>query len=263
MTLARTTSRRSALLAPLAVVMLLLVAVIPATAPSARAQSTDAATLLQSAATTMTALHSFGFKLTTIRGQTTILDTLELKSVEGAVERPQRFRASATVKVAIVELTIKAVGDGSHIWVTDPTKSEETYIDVTGNDPQTQAAGDSLSSVLNPDRLLLQNIDLIESPTIAGTEDIDGAATTKVTGTLDLAKVAGRAGIGTPVAGSGDVSSFLALGPRPVTIWIDAQNRVVRLEIEGPITTSESSDVVRRLDLFAFDEPANIADPTS
>jgi hypothetical protein len=49
--------------------------------------------------------------------------------------------------------------------------------------------------------------------------------------------------------------------PLPVLIWIDADNRVVEIEITGPILTSESDDVVRDIRFFDFNEPVEITKP--
>ena len=93
-------------------------------------------------------------------------------------------------------------------------------------------------------------------PIVDGSETLDGVDTTRIVGTVDLSGLENVAG-GTPIAGF----DLLILGEMPVTIWLDGEGHVVSLEIEGPLTTSESPDVVRRLDLFDFDLPLVIEAP--
>lgn len=223
----------------------------------AAAKGEDATQLLSAAAAAMTALKSFQFELTTVQGKSTILRNLELVGVEGAVQRPDSFEATITAKVAIVNVDVDVVGIGGRLWVTDPLAKDAAYIEVTG------AAGDelqaqTLSALINPDRLLLAAVGLVESPVVDGTETIDGDKTTRVVGTVDLNRIQPLQ-LATPVAGS--EFDKLILGEMPITIWVDADDRVRSLEVEGPLTTDESPDVVRRLDLFDFDQPVEIAEP--
>ncbi len=235
----------------LAVVMLtmgLLIGVAPGR--STAAQETDAATLLKQSADTMAKLQSFHFELTTPRGKTLFMENLELSGVEGDVLRPNSFRATATAKAAIISLNVKVVGIGSRLWVTDPTAQQETYIEI---DLAEQGATlGSLTDLINPDRVLLEAVRLIDQPVIVDEDDLDGVHTTLVEGTFDLGKVGLQ---GTPIPG------LKTDDPLPVTIWIDDEGRVRRMELDGPLTDAEVSNVTRRLELSAFDEPVDITPP--
>lgn len=237
----------------------LLFALMPAlSGGSAMANGEDAKPLLQQSATAMAAVKSFSFKLTTPKGKSAILDNLELRTVEGAVLRPDRFQASVTVKVAIAELTIKTIGIGTRLWVTNPLQPGDKFVEASaggGNSGSSQ----TLTDLLNPDRIFLQAVSMIQNPVVDGQETINDAPTTRVTGTVNLDQLSQFANVGTPEAAPG----MFVLGEKKLTVWIDASNRVVRLEFAGPLTTNESADVVRRLDLTAFDQPVDIQAPAA
>lgn len=233
---------------------LLALAVVPLlTATEARplAAQEDAAALLAQSAETMADLDSFHFELTTPRGQTLFMENLELAGLEGDVARPDRFRATATAKAAIIEVSVDVVGIGTRLWVTDPTAEEERYVELDAA-AAAGADGAALTDLLNPDRVLLEAVALIDAPAIGGEDEIDGEETTRIDGTVDLSRIASMA---TPVPGLRTDQPF------PISVWIDAEGRVRRLEMDGPLTTAESPDVVRRLDLSAFDEPVAIEPP--
>ena len=63
----------------------------------------------------------------------------------------------------------------------------------------------------------------------------------------------GRGRVNTP--------SILTGEPVYLTAWIADDGRVMRIEEEGPLTTSESNDVVRRITFSNFDEPIEITAP--
>jgi hypothetical protein len=92
---------------------------------------------------------------------------------------------------------------------------------------------------------------------------------------VDVIGIGSRLWVSDPTAGDGsyfelDMGSGTSDGtppavlteqPLPLAIWIDDEGRVRRLEIAGPLTEVEAPDVVRRLDLSAFDEPVVIEAP--
>ncbi|MDP9365152.1 MAG: LppX_LprAFG lipoprotein [Chloroflexota bacterium] len=239
-------------------ILLALVAVcllLPgASAASSRQDDAEANDLLQRAAETMAGLDSFHFELSTPRGQTLFMENLELAGLGGDVQRPDRFRANVAARAAIVELSVRVVGIGTRLWVTNPMSQDEAFqeIDLGQGTADGGTDGAALVDLLNPDRILLQAVERIDEPTVVGEDEIDGTTVTRVDGTVDLSQI--RAD-GTPVPG------LLTDDPLPVSIWIDDAGRVVRLELDGPLTTAEPPDVLRRLDLSAFDEPIDIQPP--
>ena len=213
-------------------------------------QDDEAAAVLDDAVQTMAGVTSFHFNLTTPRGESLFMENLELAGLEGDVQRPDQFRAEVTAKASIIEVTVKVVGIGTTLWVTDPMATEETFVELDLNDAATDDAP-PLADLLNPDRLLLAAVDQIEEPSVIGMVDIDGVATTRIDGIVDLSEVQA----GTPVPG-------LQLNtPFPISIWVDADGFVRRLELDGPLTDAESRNVIRRLDLTAYNDPVTIEPP--
>lgn len=224
--------------------------------PDRVAADDDAAQLLQSSAQAMAAVKSFHFEMETIDGQATILDNLELTNVVGDVLRPDAFQARLTAKLAIIEVNVDVVSVGGSVWVTDPTKSGTVWQQVASSGER--GGGAAFTDLINPDRLFLAAISLIEEPVIDGTEKIDDQQCTVVTGTFDPKRLAELA---SPVAGTVATPTLLTGEPVYLTVWIAEDGKILRIEEEGPLTQSESSDVVRAITLSAFDSPIEIVAP--
>lgn len=210
----------------------------------------DAVALLQRASEALAALETFGFELETTRGSSTILEGFELKGVEGVVLRPVSIEAEITMGLPIGNVTITAVGIDGEFWVQDPFREGEWI--ALGGDPQIQ-------SMINPDAIITSAVRLVQDAQITGTEKVDGVETTVVEGTLDFFSQAQS--VVNPADGSAPLAQYLAEGPRDITFWIDDENRVVEMEIRGPIFVTESDDVVRVIRLFDFNEPVQIEVP--
>jgi hypothetical protein len=219
----------------------------PATAVEGEA---EAVVLLEAAAETLAALETFGFELATTRGASTILEGFELKGVAGVVRRPLDVEAEVTVGLPIGEITITAVGLDGQFWVQDPLSDGEWMS--FGGDPQIQ-------SLINPTVLVTNAVRLVQDAQIVGTEEVEGVETTVVEGTVDF--FSSLVSIATPVAEAESLQQFLAEGARDVTFWFDEENRVVEIEIRGPIFATESDDVVREIRFFDFNEPVQIEVP--
>lgn len=234
------------------VILVLLVALGAASPVRLSAQEEeDAEALLRRSAMAMAAASSFHFELSTPRGQTLFMENFELIGLEGDVQRPDRFRATLSGRAAVVDLSVDVIGIGSRLWISDPTSAgggEYFELDLA---EQAGTAAPSPADLLNPDRVLLQAVALIDNPSIQGRDEIDDVEVTRIDGTFDPSRVAGD---GTPPAG-------LRTEPLPVAVWIDDAGRVRRLEVAGPLIEAEAADVVRRLDLSAFDEPVDIQPP--
>lgn len=218
--------------------------------------SQDAGPLLQQATTTMAAVQSFHFQMSTPEGRSLVVNEIELEGFEGDVQRPDRFRVEFTAKMAIVSLSVKVVGIGDQLWVTDPMSKDEAWIQV-GLDDMGPIA---LPDILNPDRLLQAAVSVVQEPKLAGEEEIDGLKTTRIDGTFDPQKVNQQVTelAGTPVP---ELSSITADQPIPVSLWLDENARLRRVEFDGPLTAADEGDVVRRFDLTKIDEPVDIQPP--
>jgi hypothetical protein len=239
-------------------------AVAPAALSSLRsAGAQDAAALLKQSAAAMAALQSFAFSMTTVQGKSVLLGNLELQAVDGVVQRPDRFKADITLGASIVSVTVKVIGVGADVWVTNPLSAAETFVKATSAGGDSSA--DTLASLLNPDRIFLAAVEAIQSPAIAGTEQVDGVDTTKITGTVDLSSLPVVGAIASPAADqsqSGSIAGFINLGPKTLIAWIDATGLVHRIDVAGPFTKDESNDVIRQIDLTKFNEPQDVQPPT-
>lgn len=207
----------------------------------------DAVALLRESAAAMAALQSFSFEIDTVRGESTIFQGLSVDLIEGAVRRPYDFTATVTVGLPIGELDVTTIGLDGTAWVEDPLNAGE-WLMLEG--------GEDIVALVNPDTLILSSIGVIQDATIDGTEQVDGEETTVVAGFVDFAATAEQL-TGSVVSLPTEVSDE----PLPILIWIDAEGRVVEIEIAGPILASESSDVVRAIRFFDFDEPIEIERP--
>lgn len=236
-------------------------------APATDQEDAEARAILEGAAAAMAEVQSFQFSLTTEQGQTIIMDTLEIKEVTGSVQRPDRFQATASASVMVLNVDVEVVGIGTQVWVKNPVAGiagGEEYIEV---DLSEVGAEQALAELANPDRILLRAVEYLKDPVVRGEDEIDGVTTTVIEGTFDPNDALGTA-TSTPAAGDDAataVSSESGLdfaGPVPALIWIDGDGLVRRVRVEGPIIEGEAADVVRRLDIFAYNEPVEIVAPT-
>lgn len=236
------------------------VALVAATA-RVTAQDDDVQAILDKAATRMASLNSFHFEMETVDGRATILENLELTRVVGDVLRPDSFQATITAKLAVVDVDVQVVSTGGSVWITNPLDGGWEQIATAGAD-----GAEDITTLINPDQLFLRALELIDEPTIEGTERLGDTDTTVVTGTFDPGRLAQLA---TPEAGTpapeedleGGMGPVFATEPVYLTAWIDDEGLVRLIEEEGPLTASESDDVIRAITFSAFDEPVEIVPP--
>ena len=225
----------------------------------ARAQEAadpEAVAVLERAAAAMALLQSFRFRLTTERGATTILEAVELVSVEGGVERPDRFQATINARLAFATISLDVVGVGETVWIEDPLSAEGGY--------QQVSVETGLADLLNPDRLLLQAVGLIEQPTIAGEDTLDGVTATVVEGDFRPLRALELAGtpVPTPTAEEQAEVGLVLDEPLFAQLWIEVgSDRVIQLAFQGRLTSLEDPGIIRVLRLFDFDQPLDIQPP--
>jgi len=236
-------------------VLLICLALTPALNSAVRAQD-DAQAQLDKTAAAMLALKTFHFDLETTVGTTTFQDAFELKSVTGDVVRPNSFQAKVEVKLAIVSLTLEAIGIHGNIWVKSPLGGGDTFIQVTGGDTDLQLPPTIL---LNPDQLVGEALKYLDNPQIGDPEELDGQQMTVVTGTFDPSKLING---GTPTAELGDLNP--ASQPLDVKAWIDDQDRLVRIDFSGPLFSFEegAGRLVRSITFSDFDADVTISQPS-
>lgn len=219
-------------------------AAAPATT-TASPSSKDATALLEHAAQTMGTVTSFHFELTNAQGTTSLPEGLSFDSATGDVRRPDRFQANVDANFKGLSLHVKIVGVGSKVWFQNPLTRKYEEL----------SSAEAAVGLLNPAPLLLAAVHQIQHPVVNGTDKINGETATRVDGVLDIPST----GNGTPEALPFDTNGK----PLPIHIWIDGAGRIVRLRLDGPVRSEESSNVVRQLDLSKFNEPVKIEPPTN
>jgi hypothetical protein len=187
---------------------------------------------------------------------------LQSPTADAAVERPPRLNADNTGRASILSVTIKVRGVGDKVWVTNPMSSDQGYTEASTGGGESSAG--TIESLLNPDRLFLAAVQAIQNPTIDGTEKVDDVETTRIKGTVNLASLPAGTPFATPAAEvKSRLSDYFDLGEKGLTVWVDANGLVHRLQFAGAITKDEESDVIREIDLSHFDESQNIQPPAA
>jgi hypothetical protein len=212
--------------------------------------ASDAVQLLNEAAEAMTKLESFAFELVTTQGETTIFEGLTLEEVHGAVRRPNDFQTTVVVKIPFASLDLRAVSVNGEVWIELPQLGD------TGGGWTSLGSSEGVLSLLNPDVLILQSVRYIDNAELAGTDEVDGVDITWVTGTVDFHGIAIRLG-----GDQQELANQIAEGPVTVSVAIDGDRLVRKIEIEGPILATESDDVVREVTFSNFNEPVEIERP--
>lgn len=213
--------------------------------PASQAEGdSDALELLRAAGAQVLDLETFTFSMETISGSSTIFPGVELNSVRGAVRRPMDVAATLNVKVFVQTMEVSAVVVDGDVYVQDP---------LSGGAWQDMGSAPQIATMINPDWILLAAINLIQDAHITSERD-------------DLTLVEGFMNLNEMLADfesqdSSQLEDFLASGPVDVAFWIDSDNHITRAELYGPIFSSESPDVEKRIELSGFNEPVEIVAP--
>ena len=206
-------------------------------------ESVDAQALLTRASEALGGVSSFHFALThENNGSTPIVLSLALTEANGDVQMPDKLQGSLKAKAGPLNVDMKIVAIGTDLWATDPFSSSW------------QKLGGSfrLNQIFDPSKGIREIVRTAKDPAVSGQETLDGAATYRVT-----VKVGGEA-LRTllPVAQAGREV--------PVTLWIGKDDGLIRrIRLEGPLNGSEPTNIARRLDLSAYNQPVQIVPPTS
>jgi hypothetical protein len=243
-------------------IALAALASLPVAARSLRygAAEDDVNAVIKRAVDGMANVKSFHFKMETLDGTATIMGSLELRGVEGDVVRPASFQATLDAKASIVAVDVQVVSINGSVWITNPLQAGKWEQVANGAD-----AGDgsisTLTSLINPDRLFLIAIQVLEDPSIDGNEEIDGTATTRVVGQFYPNSISTLTGLGTATPADAPNTDFLSSDPVDLRFWVADDGKVLRIEEEGPLTDTESRDVLRRFSFTDFDKPVDIEPP--
>jgi hypothetical protein len=254
-------SSRMRVLAPLAAAT----GMIGLKGAAALAQSTPTATaapeaLLLRAIFKMQDVTSYRFDLALEQGQIEVIpEVFKIDALEGEVVRPDSFRANTNIELVFIDVRLEIVSIGNDTWITNP-------LVLAGGDDDLVRVGDlglvdgfDPADAVNPDQIALPLLPLIEQAVTLGEETIDGIATTSIEGVI------GREGIDRLGDIFGDAAISAALNDDltmlPVTVWIDGEDYVRRLEVRGPIFLQESDQLRRRFTFRDFDSLITIERP--
>jgi lipoprotein LprA len=196
---------------------------------SSSAPNVDAATVVKQAADAMRQVT--GMHLTvTVQGN---VPNLSVTTLNGDVSSTPQMAATGTATLTVGQKPVdtKFVFVDGHLYsdVADPGGKFTDYGDgVSIYD---------VSILLDPNRGLANILSNLKDPKVAGTEQVNGVATTKITGTSSSSDIARLAG-----SRMGPEKATTA----PTTVWIasDGSNHLVQLQIlpvqNGTITLTMS-----------------------
>ena len=218
--------------------------------PEAAVEATgddDAVALLTESAAAMAELETFTFELENVQGEAELLEGFSLEAIEGAVRRPLDFTAVVSIGVPFGTIDVTATGIDGKAWIQNPIE-DGAWIELS-------EIGD-ITALVNPDALILSAVNVIQDARIQDTESVGGVNATRIAGTIDFAAAAERYG-GQDV----QLPEQISQTPIPVLVWIDEEKRIIEIEIQGPILTSDSDDIIRSVTFDSFNEPVEIEAP--
>jgi hypothetical protein len=203
--------------------------------------------LLREAAEATGDLSTLHFTVRNEEGETEIAPGVTIEEIEGDVVRPDRFRAVLRAKALFATVEIEIVGVGERFWWTNPIVGRDQF-EESDVDPD-------LLALANPDTLVRLIPELIVAPAIVRQETLDGVPTTRISGALDLGRLEEVA----PEVPTGDI---VTEQPLPIDVWIDENGLIRQVRLTGPFVEQDGDNVVRLIELSAFDEPIEIQPPT-
>lgn len=234
----------------IAALLLLLLAVAcagpaaPATPEPEPTPIPDPAAILARAAERVAAADSLGFVLEHPTGSAPLSPGLRLIRAEGAANASERFRLSLELEASGSFLELEVIGIGAAAWMTNPLSGEWESAPAAALPGRWDKAGAVFAAALAG----------VESPELTGSESVAAAD-----GSYAAWVIRGQLP-GTAWAAA--LPGTLVEGSVPVTIWADqAERRLPKLLLEGPLVAGDLPEVSRVLTLEALQPPAEIAAP--
>jgi hypothetical protein len=196
--------------------------------------------VLARAADAVAALKSFHFVLTHQNGSTPIVFDLRLTKAEGDVQAPDRLKAKLDAERGPFSVDVQVITIGNELWVTDPLLGRWQKV----------GQGIDIRDIFAPDRGVPELLRGARDGRFDGSDTVDGASSHRIKVSVDGAALKAIA----PIAREGQNV--------PVTLWVGKNDALVRrIDIEGPLTDREKSDIRRRIQLSKFDQPVEILPP--
>lgn len=215
-----------------------------ATPATYAAGDADALAVLQSAGQAILELETFSFSLETTSGSSTIFPGIEIESIKGSVRRPMDVQATLTVHALIQSLSLSAVAVDGDLYIQNP---------LNGGAWENMGSAPEIVNMINPDWILQLGLQQIQDAHITSTKD----GVTLVEGYFDLSEALQNLDDESQAA----LGSYLAQTPVDIAFWINEDNLITAAELYGPIFSSESADVEKRIELSNFNEPVDIEVP--
>ena len=199
----------------------------------------DPATIVRESAAATEKVETFHFALD-ISKVPTSAKGLQLTGAEGDAKVPDELKAQVSGTFVGIPLSTKLVAAGGKLWIENPLTRAWQSVDV----------GTTPGFLLDPQKGVLGVMRGMTDVKEDGSEDVGGVSTTRITGTVDKAKVGPLAAV---TADSGSVD---------VTLWIGKDDSILRrVEVAGPIASKEPADAVRTIELSRFGEPVTVEAP--
>jgi hypothetical protein len=165
---------------------------------------------------------------------------LSVTFAEGDLAVPDRFRGDVTGTLFGVPLSTKLVAVKHDTFVKNPLGGGWLRVSVKL----------SPLAFFDPETGLLPVISHADGLAFAGTEDVDGLATYRLTAHVPASAI-------TPLLGNPPSSR-----PVAVTVWVGKKDYLLRrVVLAGPLSKDEPADASRTLDVTRYGEPVTIAAP--
>jgi hypothetical protein len=229
-------SLRSALTALLAMVSLLVLSCGGDGKPAA---ANDPAEILKASVAAVEGVQTFHFKLDHENGTTPMPLNLELISAEGDVAVPDRVKAEIRAKASALSVRLDVIGIGEDTWITNPFSRRWERL-----------PGAALRDIANPAALVEALVGSLQDVKLEGRNEIDGASTHHLRGSIDSGKLADAL----PIAEPGFTAS--------VDLYVaESDSLPRRARISGRLSNNDAENIVRQVDFSRFDEPVKIQAP--
>lgn len=200
----------------------------------------SAAEIVAAAAEKTAGLKSFRFTLD-VENVPPAARGLSLTSAEGEVIVPDRLRAKAAATFSRIPIETELVFVGEEDYFIDPLTRQWRRLDV----------GTSPVAFFDPAKGVLSVIEGAVEVEDAGSENVDGIATHRLTG-----KVKAR-----------DAARLLVVSSTSdrltdVELWIGKDDSILRrIRVRGPVGEGEPADASRTVEIFDFDQTFEIEAP--
>lgn len=205
--------------------------------PTATATPVDPRAVVLASAGRMASEERFSFALEHENGASEIVRGIMMVRAEGAIDGPQRMRTMIEGQLGPLKFVTGIIVLPDESWFQNPITERWEREDI------------SIDEFFDPRDGVAALMRMVENPTLVAREQLGGVETYRIEVTAD----------------SGALAIFPSATPGfevRATLWIGVLDSLLyRVDVRGPISTAESPDIVRRLELSRFGEAVDIAPP--